>query len=99
MRRDRGAVAVREPGGDGCHRHRRGVRLGVSGSHRQFTFANWPLYIDRAKVNGEQVNPSLELFTQETDIDVDYVEVIQAYDEFFAKLRCCSRRTSPPATT
>ncbi len=64
-----------------------------------FTFANWPLYIDRAKVNGEQVNPSLELFTQETDIDIHYVEAIQAYDEFFAKLPCCSRRSSPPATT
>ncbi len=60
-----------------------------------FTFANWPLYIDRAKVNGEQVNPSLELFTQETDIDVHYVEAIQAYDAFFAKLRMLLEAEQP----
>jgi spermidine/putrescine transport system substrate-binding protein len=60
-----------------------------------FTFANWPLYIDRAKVDGEQVNPSLELFTKETDIDVHYVEVIQAYDEFFAKLHVLLEAEQP----
>ena len=60
-----------------------------------FTFANWPLYIDRAKVDGEQVNPSLELFTQETDIDVHYVEAIQAYDAFFAKLRILLEAEQP----
>lgn len=53
----------------------------------EFTFANWPLYIDRDKVDGERVHPSLELFKQESGIDVHYVEVIQAYDEFFAKIR------------
>lgn len=52
-----------------------------------FTFANWPLYIDRDRVNGEQVHPSLERFKKETGIDVGYLEVIQAYDEFFAKIR------------
>ncbi|MGZ5295400.1 MAG: extracellular solute-binding protein, partial [Actinomycetota bacterium] len=52
-----------------------------------FTFANWPLYIDRDKVDGERVHPSLELFMKETGITVDYKEVIQAYDEFFAKIR------------
>jgi spermidine/putrescine transport system substrate-binding protein len=52
-----------------------------------FTFANWPLYLDQSKVEGERVHPSLELFQKETDITVDYKEVIQAYDEFFAKLR------------
>jgi spermidine/putrescine transport system substrate-binding protein len=53
----------------------------------QFTFANWPLYIDSDKVDGARVHPSLELFKQESGIDVHYVEAIQAYDEFFAKLR------------
>jgi spermidine/putrescine transport system substrate-binding protein len=53
----------------------------------RFTFANWPLYIDSDKVDGARVHPSLELFTQESGIDVRYVEAIQAYDEFFAKLR------------
>jgi spermidine/putrescine transport system substrate-binding protein len=53
----------------------------------QFTFGNWPLYIDQTKNNGERVHPSLELFQKEKGITVDYKEVIQAYDEFFAKLR------------
>jgi spermidine/putrescine transport system substrate-binding protein len=52
-----------------------------------FTFGNWPLYIDRDLVGGERVHPSLDLFKKETGISVDYKEVIQAYDEFFAKLR------------
>jgi spermidine/putrescine transport system substrate-binding protein len=52
-----------------------------------FTFGNWPLYIDRDLVGGEHVHPSLDLFKKETGITVDYKEVIQAYDEFFAKLR------------
>jgi spermidine/putrescine transport system substrate-binding protein len=52
-----------------------------------FTFGNWPLYIDRDQVDGEHVHPSLDLFKKETGISIDYKEVIQAYDEFFAKLR------------
>ena len=40
--------------------------------------------------------PVPRLFTQETDIDVHYVEVIQAYDEFFAKLHVLLERSSPP---
>ncbi len=52
-----------------------------------FTFGNWPLYVDRDLVDGEHIHPSLDLFKKESGITVDYKEVIQSYDEFFAKLR------------
>lgn len=52
-----------------------------------FTFANWPFYMDKAKVNGETVHPSIERFTKETGISVDYLEVIDDYASFFAKIR------------
>src|SRR5437773_12507156 len=51
----------------------------------QFTFANWPFYMDKARVNGETVHPSLDRFTKETGITVDYLEVIDDYASFFAK--------------
>ena len=51
-----------------------------------FTFANWPLYID-TDPNNKSVHPSLELFTKETGIKVNYKEVIQDYDPFFAKIQ------------
>ena len=46
-------------------------------------FANWPLYIDRAK--GE--NPTLNDFTAATDIQVNYDEVIQDNESFFGTVR------------
>lgn len=52
-----------------------------------FTFANWPLYVDRKKVNGKEVHPSLDLFTKRTGIDVKYLEAIEDYASFFAKIR------------
>ena len=61
----------------------------------ELTFANWPLYIDQDKVNGARVHPSLELFKQESGIDVHYVEAIQAYDEFFAKIRVLLEADQP----
>lgn len=45
--------------------------------------AQWPLYIDRAK-GGQR--PTLETFTQETGIEVDYREVISDNRDWFAKL-------------
>lgn len=50
-------------------------------------FANWPLYIDKARQGGEVVHPSLELFTKETDIEVNYDEVIQENESFFGQIR------------
>lgn len=46
-------------------------------------FANWPLYIDKAK--GE--SPTLDDFTKATDIEVNYDEVIQDNASFFGTIR------------
>jgi spermidine/putrescine transport system substrate-binding protein len=50
--------------------------------------ANWSLYMDQTKdANGNVVHPSLELFTKRTGIEVDYREVIDTLDTFFAKIQ------------
>ena len=49
-------------------------------------FANWPLYIDVEKVGGKTVHPSLEAFTKQTGIKVNYKEVIQDNDSFLGKI-------------
>jgi spermidine/putrescine transport system substrate-binding protein len=53
----------------------------------ELTFANWPLYIDKDKVDGEVVHPSLQRFTETTGIDVTYLEQINDYATFFGKIR------------
>jgi spermidine/putrescine transport system substrate-binding protein len=51
-------------------------------------FANWPLYIDKAKdANGDIIYPSLENFTKDTGITVNYQDVIQDNASFFGKLQ------------
>ena len=52
-------------------------------------FANWPVYIDKAKdpETGERYIPSLRLFEEETDTSVNYAEVIQENASFFGKLQ------------
>jgi spermidine/putrescine transport system substrate-binding protein len=52
------------------------------------TFVNWPLYIDSevTKSTGERTHPTLELFTEQTGIDVSYLPQIQSYEEFHAKI-------------
>ena len=51
-------------------------------------FANWPLYIDKAKdSNGDIIYPSLENFTKETGITVNYQDLIQDNASFFGKLQ------------
>jgi spermidine/putrescine transport system substrate-binding protein len=49
-------------------------------------FANWPLYIDTAKVGGKTVYPTLQRFTKETGIKVTYKEVIQDNDSFLGRI-------------
>ena len=49
-------------------------------------FANWPLYIDQNTVNGKTVYPTLQQFTKETGIKVNYQEVIQGNSSFFGKI-------------
>ncbi len=50
---------------------------------QKLVFANWPLYIDVTKAGA---HPTLELFTKETGIAVQYLEPIQSNPEFFAKI-------------
>jgi spermidine/putrescine transport system substrate-binding protein len=52
----------------------------------QLDFANWPLYMDTAKKGGKTVYPSLEEFTQQTGIKVNYKEVIQENDAFLGRI-------------
>ena len=52
----------------------------------QLDFANWPLYMDQDKVGGKTVYPSLQQFTKETGIKVNYKEVIQDNDAFLGKI-------------
>lgn len=52
-------------------------------------FANWPLYIDRARSsdNSGFVYPSLESFEKETGITVNYKTVINENETFFATIQ------------
>jgi spermidine/putrescine transport system substrate-binding protein len=52
----------------------------------QLDFANWPLYMDQDKVGGKVVYPSLQDFTKETGIKVNYKEVINDNETFLGKI-------------
>jgi spermidine/putrescine transport system substrate-binding protein len=49
----------------------------------QLDFANWPLYIDRARGR----RPTIEDFQKETDIEVNYKEVVEDNESFFGTIR------------
>jgi spermidine/putrescine transport system substrate-binding protein len=50
-------------------------------------FGNWPLYIDVAQDSkGKTTYPSLDQFTKDTGIKVNYTEPIQDNESFFAKV-------------
>jgi spermidine/putrescine transport system substrate-binding protein len=51
--------------------------------HNEFTFANWAYYIDTT--HGK--HPTLDQFTKESGIDVNYVEAVNDNISFFAKIR------------
>jgi spermidine/putrescine transport system substrate-binding protein len=55
--------------------------------NKVLNFANWPLYIDKKKVNGQVTYPSLEQFTTDTGIVVTYREAINSNPEFFGKIQ------------
>jgi len=51
----------------------------------ELIFANWPLYIDQDEETGE--SPTLQQFTEETGIQVDYQEAVQDNNEFFGTIQ------------
>lgn len=52
----------------------------------ELSIAQWPLYIDRARKEGERFFPTIEAFQDETGIRVDYKEIIADNQQFFARL-------------
>jgi spermidine/putrescine transport system substrate-binding protein len=51
--------------------------------HHQFSFANWPEYIDTS----HGTHPSLDLFKWETGITVNYSEAVNDNNAFYAKIQ------------
>ena len=51
----------------------------------QLDFANWPLYIDIDEESGGY--PTLDQFTAESGINVNYVEAINDNEEFFGRIQ------------
>jgi len=49
-------------------------------------FSNWPLYMDTGEED-EQSHPTLDAFTEETGITVNYYEDINSNEEYFGKVR------------
>jgi spermidine/putrescine transport system substrate-binding protein len=72
-----------------------GSRAPVSGEPSgELIFANWPLYIDTsnddvevAEEAGQRESATLDQFTADTGIAVDYVEAIQENTEFFGTIQ------------
>jgi spermidine/putrescine transport system substrate-binding protein len=62
----------------------------------EVSFVNWPLYIDKKRVNGQVTHPTLDSFTERTGIDVDYLELIESYEEFHAGLLPLLEEGRPP---
>jgi spermidine/putrescine transport system substrate-binding protein len=50
-------------------------------------FANWPLYLDRKTKNGQVVRPSMQVFTKQTGIEVNYREVIPDAETFYQQIQ------------
>ena len=58
----------------------------ASGSDKELTISNWPLYID-VDVDDESKRPTLDAFTAQTGIRVTYQEDVNDNNEFFGKIR------------
>lgn len=58
----------------------------LSDKDKLVNFSNWPLYIDLDEKN-EKVHPTLDAFTKQTGIKVNYTEDINDNDQFFGKIR------------
>lgn len=61
---------------------------GSSGNDEKIlNFANWPLYIDTKRVDGQKTYPTLTAFESESGIEVNYSEPVNDNEEYFAKIR------------
>jgi len=58
---------------------------GGGGSSDTLRFANWQLYIDIDETTKK--SPTLQQFTEQTGIPVDYFEEINSNDEYFGKIQ------------
>jgi len=59
----------------------------MSDTDKVLNFANWQLYIDQKKVDGEKTYPTMEAFEAETGIEVIYTEPINDNESYFAQIR------------
>ena len=59
------------------------VSIDNSATVKELNWSNWPAYIDTAKGK----HPTLQAFTQQTGIKVDYTDEINDNDAFIAKIR------------
>ena len=62
-----------------------GASPAPGGGEQVVNFSNWPLYIDTGE--DEQTRPTLNKFTEETGIEVNYFEDINSNEEYFGKIR------------
>ncbi|MFC1417647.1 polyamine ABC transporter substrate-binding protein [Streptacidiphilus cavernicola] len=69
-----GAKATGEPGKD------------YSATEKKVVWATWPAYIDIQDDKHPNVHPTLNAFTKETGIAVDYLEIINDNNDFYTKV-------------
>ena len=81
------AGSLRQRAGWQQRRVRRDDTTDMSDTDKVLNFANWQLYIDQKKVDGEKTYPTMEAFEDETGIDVIYTEPINDNESYFAQIR------------
>ena len=63
-----------------------GPTQGAAQGAAVLNFSNWPLYMDTGE-DDEQSHPTLDAFSEETGIEVNYFEDINSNEEYFGKVR------------
>jgi spermidine/putrescine transport system substrate-binding protein len=69
-----GSNAVGQPGKD------------YSATEKKVVWATWPAYIDQLDDKHPSVHPTLNQFTKQTGIKVDYLEIINDNNDFYTKV-------------
>src|SRR5436190_16707089 len=78
-----GASTSEGAGGGGASASTQGFDWASQTLHHELNFANWPYYIDTS----HGTHPTLDTFTQQTDIKVNYKPVINDNQAFYAKIK------------